>query len=141
MSAYHHFGMVSPFRVARDAAAGATNGARKFADEFLTWRELAYLFCHHNSDILETLQASQYPHIPLSVCTGMGSPSIDKNYSEGHAALQNVLLAIGWTSAPGLYRRIRLGKGECHVLGFYPCRCYQLGHRRLWRPTNLTSGS
>ena len=56
MSAYHHFGMVSPFRVARDASKGGNTGARKFADEFLTWRELAYCFCYHNSDILESLQ-------------------------------------------------------------------------------------
>ncbi len=56
MSAYHHFGMVSPFRVARDASRGGNTGAKKFADEFLTWRELAYCFCYHNSDILESLQ-------------------------------------------------------------------------------------
>ena len=56
MSAYHHFGMVSPFRVARDAQKGGNTGAKKFADEFLTWRELAYCFCYHNSDILERLQ-------------------------------------------------------------------------------------
>lgn len=48
--------MVSPFQVARDASKGYNTGAKKFADEFLTWRELAYCFCYHNSDILESLE-------------------------------------------------------------------------------------
>ena len=56
MSAYHHFGMVSPFRVARDALAAGSNGARKFADEFLTWRELSYAFCFHHWRILESFE-------------------------------------------------------------------------------------
>ena len=56
MSAYHHFGMVSPFRIARDASDAKSSGSQKFADEFLTWRELAYCFCYHNSPILESFQ-------------------------------------------------------------------------------------
>jgi hypothetical protein len=42
-------GMVSPFRVAREAAArrGCCPGAAKFLDEMLTWRELAYAWCAH----------------------------------------------------------------------------------------------
>lgn len=39
MSAYLHAGMISPFRVAREAAAV---GAEKYLDELLVWRELAY---------------------------------------------------------------------------------------------------
>ena len=42
MSAYLHFGQVSPFRIAREAAA---DGADKFLDELLVWRELAYHWC------------------------------------------------------------------------------------------------
>ena len=38
MSAYLHYGMVSPFRIAREASA---DGAEKYLDEFLIWRELA----------------------------------------------------------------------------------------------------
>ncbi len=45
MSPYLHYGMVSPFRLARDAQAHKTEGAEKFLDELLVWRELAYAFC------------------------------------------------------------------------------------------------
>ncbi len=46
MSAYLHYGMVSPFRIAREAAAHRSAGGDKFLDELLIWRELAYNFCH-----------------------------------------------------------------------------------------------
>ena len=45
MSAYLHFGCVSPLRLAREAAAQGGPGAEKFLDELLTWRELAWSFC------------------------------------------------------------------------------------------------
>ena len=48
MSAYLHYGMVSPFRIAREAAE---DGAEKYLDELLIWRELAYAFCHHRTDL------------------------------------------------------------------------------------------
>lgn len=47
MSAYLHFGHASPFRLARDAAAHRTDGAEKYLDELLTWRELAWHVCWH----------------------------------------------------------------------------------------------
>jgi photolyase PhrII len=47
MSAYLHYGMVSPFRIARDADAA---GAEKFLDELLIWRELSFNFCFHRPD-------------------------------------------------------------------------------------------
>lgn len=50
MSAYLHYGMVSPFRLAREAAAANHAGAEKFLDELLIWRELAYAFCRFRSD-------------------------------------------------------------------------------------------
>ncbi|MGB7326681.1 MAG: FAD-dependent oxidoreductase [Rubripirellula sp.] len=50
MSAYLHYGMVSPTRIAREAAAVETAGAEKFLDELLIWRELAYAFCHYRRD-------------------------------------------------------------------------------------------
>lgn len=59
MSAYHHFGMVSPFRIAREAASTNNSGARKFADEFMTWREISHCFCFHSWHILESLQVVQ----------------------------------------------------------------------------------
>ena len=47
LSAYLHYGMVSPFRIARDAALEGSKGAEKFLDELLVWREMAYAFCYH----------------------------------------------------------------------------------------------
>ncbi len=41
MSAYLHYGMVSPMRLARDAHNAE---AEKYLDELLIWRELAYCF-------------------------------------------------------------------------------------------------
>ena len=39
--------MVSPMRIAREAAAMRGPGAEKYLDELLVWRELAYVFCHY----------------------------------------------------------------------------------------------
>lgn len=46
MSAYLHYGMVSPLRLARESAAIPGDGAEKYLDELLVWRELAYAFCY-----------------------------------------------------------------------------------------------
>lgn len=54
MSGYLHFGMVSPFRIAREAAGA---GAEKFLDELLIWRELAFHFCHHVGEQIDSLDA------------------------------------------------------------------------------------
>jgi photolyase PhrII len=54
MSAYLHFGMVSPFRIARQADAA---GAQKYLDELLIWRELSFNFCFHNLDALHSIEA------------------------------------------------------------------------------------
>ncbi|CAN5311229.1 NAD(P)-binding protein [soil metagenome] len=56
MSAYLHYGMVSPLRIAREAAGVRGPGAEKFLDELLVWRELAYSFCHYRTNH-ETLSA------------------------------------------------------------------------------------
>lgn len=50
MSAYLHYGMVSPFRLAREAAEMDNQGAQKYLDELLIWRELAYAFCYYRPD-------------------------------------------------------------------------------------------
>ena len=65
MSAYLGHGMVSPFRIAREAHAdlggdaGATGGAAKYLEELLVWRELAYQWCRHmpQHDTIEALPA------------------------------------------------------------------------------------
>ncbi len=50
LSAYLHYGMISPMRIAREAAQQATAGSQKFLDELLIWRELAYAFCFYRPD-------------------------------------------------------------------------------------------
>ncbi len=50
LSPYLHYGMVSPFRIAREAAALKSEGADKFLDELLIWRELAHNFCFYTPD-------------------------------------------------------------------------------------------
>ena len=42
--------MVSPLRIAREAAESRTDGAEKYLDELLIWRELAYAFCFYRRD-------------------------------------------------------------------------------------------
>lgn len=56
LSPYLHYGMVSPMRIAREAAASGTKSAEKFLDELLTWRELSYCFCRFTEDV-ESLDA------------------------------------------------------------------------------------
>ena len=53
LSAYLHYGMVSPFRIAREASQC---GAEKYLDELLIWREMAYGFCRYR-ECVETLEA------------------------------------------------------------------------------------
>ncbi len=48
MSAYLHYGHVSPFRIAREAAEVGGKGADKYLDELLVWREMSWHVCHHD---------------------------------------------------------------------------------------------
>ena len=52
LSPWIHHGAVSPFRLAREASRRGGEGADKFLDELLVWRELSFHFCrtHHNHD-------------------------------------------------------------------------------------------
>ena len=54
MSAYLHYGMVSPLRIAREASE---RNAEKYLDELLVWREMAFHFCFHHHDVIDTLDA------------------------------------------------------------------------------------
>jgi photolyase PhrII len=47
MSAYLHWGMVWAGRLAREASSLEGDGPRKWLDELLVWRELAWAFCFH----------------------------------------------------------------------------------------------
>lgn len=51
MSPYLHYGMISPLRLAREAAVVGGKGADKYLDELLIWRELAHAFCFYRRDI------------------------------------------------------------------------------------------
>jgi deoxyribodipyrimidine photo-lyase len=48
LSAYLHFGHVSPHEVIRTVHAVGSDNADKFVDEAVVWRELAHNFCHHD---------------------------------------------------------------------------------------------
>ncbi len=48
MSAYLHYGMVAPTRLAREAHAIGGKGAEKYLDELVVWRELANHWCRHH---------------------------------------------------------------------------------------------
>ena len=50
LSPYLRYGMVSPLRIAREAAKVNNAGSEKFLDELLIWRELAYTFCFYRDD-------------------------------------------------------------------------------------------
>lgn len=50
LSPYLHYGMISPMRIAREAANVGGAGSEKFLDELLIWRELAYGFCFYRED-------------------------------------------------------------------------------------------
>ncbi|MDP1827400.1 MAG: NAD(P)-binding protein [Archangium sp.] len=59
ISAYLHFGHLSPFRVAREARAALSPAGERetgFLDELLVWRELSWNFCLHHPKH-ETLDA------------------------------------------------------------------------------------
>ncbi|MCM2371683.1 FAD-dependent oxidoreductase [Aporhodopirellula aestuarii] len=78
LSAYLHYGMISPFRIAREAFAASGNteadgenepaieaaiqrienpAVKKFLDEFLIWREMSFHFCELHTETLDTLDA------------------------------------------------------------------------------------
>ena len=51
LSPYLHHGMVSPLRIAREAADTPGRGPEKFLDELLVWREVAHVFCFHHEHL------------------------------------------------------------------------------------------
>ena len=48
LSAYLHFGQLSPFRVACEAFHHRSEGSVKFLEELLLWRELGWHYAHHH---------------------------------------------------------------------------------------------
>lgn len=50
LSPYLHYGHVAPFRIAREASKNDSDGAQKFLDELITWRELAHHYCFYHKN-------------------------------------------------------------------------------------------
>ena len=63
LSAYHHYGMISPFKISRDLLLTRSNGASKYLDEFFTWREVAHAFCFRSWPELESTRVRR-PRLP-----------------------------------------------------------------------------
>ena len=51
LSPYLHHGHVSPFRIAREAFFANSEGSKKYLDELLIWRELAFNLCFHHENV------------------------------------------------------------------------------------------
>ncbi|MAA79162.1 MAG: hypothetical protein CL916_07860 [Deltaproteobacteria bacterium] len=66
MSAYLHYGQVSPFRLAREAARKKGKGAEKYLDELLIWRELSYHWCDKTPNPTRLSALPQWAQITLS---------------------------------------------------------------------------
>jgi photolyase PhrII len=106
ISAYLHFGHLSPFRVARDCAQHRTEGAEKFLDELLTWRELAWHFCRHHPN-----------HDEVDVLPEWSRQTLQQHERDGRAFLPSYeQLARGQTGHPlwDACQRSLLAHGELH---------------------------
>lgn len=105
LSAYLHYGHVSPFRVAREAAALRSKGARKFLDELLIWREMAYVWCLHEGD----------PE-SVSALPPWARRTLEQHDSDARSPLSWERLARGRTGDPlwDLAQRSLLVHGELH---------------------------
>ena len=105
MSPYLHYGQVSPFRIAREAAEQGGRGAEKYLDELLVWRELAYAFCAHHPR-----------HDTLAILPDWARATLAAHVGDPREILSWETLARGrtgdllWDAA----QRSLLGHGELH---------------------------
>ena len=107
MSPYLHFGMVSPFALAREAAGIGGGGADKFLDELLIWRELAWHFCHHSDADLDSLEA-----LPA-----WARATLDRHRQDPRPEVRSALDLEGARSGDALWdaaQRSLLRHGELH---------------------------
>ena len=102
MSAYLHYGMISPFRVAREAHAA---GAEKFVEELLIWRELAHHWCRHVADPEAWTAVPAWARVTL-----------DAHRGDPRDRLDDETLARGRTGEPlwDLAQQSLLRHGELH---------------------------
>ncbi|MES3033459.1 MAG: FAD-dependent oxidoreductase [Gemmatimonadota bacterium] len=105
MSAYLHYGMVSPLRLAREAAARSSEGAAKWLDELLVWRELAYTFCHHRPD-----------HDTIDAIPAWARQTLQEHEGDARTLLDWERLARGRTPDAfwNVMQRSLLAHGEIH---------------------------
>ena len=105
LSPYLHFGMISPMRVAREAIAAGGEGAEKFLDELLIWRELSYHWCRH-----EPAHAS-FEGLPL-----WAQRTLEKRRRDARGVLSRDRLMRGATGNQlwDLAQRSLLVHGELH---------------------------
>ncbi len=105
MSAYLHYGMVSPLRIAREAAAIPGEGAAKWLDELLVWRELAYTFCFHRAD-----------HASIDAIPSWARESLREHEGDHREQYDWERLARGRTSSAfwNAMQRSLLAHGEIH---------------------------
>lgn len=106
MSPYLHYGQVSPFRLARDAADCGGKGAEKFIDELTIWRELAHNLCFYGDD----LEA-------LSILPGWARDTLESHAADDRDAVYSwERLSRGETGQPlwDLAQRSLLVHGELH---------------------------
>lgn len=140
MSPYLHHGMVSPFRIAREAHSAGGPGAEKFLDELLVWRELAFHWCAHTRDpeslaalpawARETLAAHAGDARRPAVAPGLldraasGSPLWDaaqvslRRHGELHNNLRMTWgkAIVGWTAGPDEALRTLVDLNHRHAL-------------------------
>ena len=106
MSAYLHYGMVSPFRIARETSLIDNAGAGKYLDELFVWRELAYGFCFYRDDYE---QWSALPDWAQSTLHAHANDARQPNYTWEQLARAQTGDAL-WNFA----QRSLLQQGELH---------------------------
>jgi hypothetical protein len=101
MSAYLNLGMVSPWRLARDAAA---DKSPKFLNEQQIWRELSYAFCFHHPETHATIAGlpawaqralRERPAPPAASCVPLEALAACRSGAPLWDALQRSLCAAG----------------------------------------------
>ena len=81
LSAYFHYGMISVFQIVREVHQHGGEGALKFLDELLIWRELSYHWCH----------MIKYPHtlsiLPIWAQKTLDEHKMDERHLESYENL------------------------------------------------------
>jgi predicted NAD/FAD-dependent oxidoreductase len=105
MSAYLHHGMISPMRLAREAARLGGEGAEKYLDEMLVWRELSYHWCRHMPE-----------HTGIAALPAWARRTLERHRPDERATLSGERLARGRTGDElwDLAQRSLLAHGELH---------------------------